>query len=221
LSPNNDPKEGGKMKRIVILIVALTSMLVSVTKANYTFQPSDPDLEDLDHYYYYIWKVSWSLPGNEIISGANLFIKDINDWKVETGDILNMRLLSKNNIDDAVNGLGMSIIAGDIYRGQDDQSSGDNLSGYGSILTSYTDTEAIPGPEDFSYTFTDTQISLLSGHITNDSVFGIGFDPDCHYRNNGVILTIETNVIPAPSAILLGSIGVGFASWLRRRRALN
>jgi len=49
--------------------------------------------------------------------------------------------------------------------------------------------------------------------------FGFGLDPDCHYFNEGITFTIET-YIPAPGAILLGSIGLGLVGWLRRRQTL-
>jgi len=211
------------MGRIIILILVLTLVLVSQTKANYTFQPSVEDIDSLNHNYFYIWKVSWSPPSNEIISEATLSIADINDWRVGDNDILNIRLLSEDNINNAVTDLGMQILwnsTGDIFWGWDQEGVGDNLAGYGDLLISYTDDESPPGLQNFSYDFTGAQVSLLSSYIKNDGVFGIGFDPDCEYSNNGVSLTSET-YIPAPGAIVLGCIGAGLVGWLRRRRALN
>jgi hypothetical protein len=50
----------------------------------------------------------------------------------------------------------------------------------------------------------------------------IAFDPgtDGDYQDMLVLMEGARPVVPAPGAILLGSIGVGLVGWLRRRRAL-
>ncbi len=58
-----------------------------------------------------------------------------------------------------------------------------------------------------------------------DNILGLGFDPDCHFNNNGVSLilwtkTSTTDVVPEPTSLLLFGAGLLFAASRIRRKTV-
>lgn len=209
------------MKKIMLALV-LAGISGAAHANTYNFVPNDysgnpTDIFDLEHHHAYSWGINFNLAANEVITGANVRIENIWDWRQEN-DLLSIDLL-----DNAKMGL---------YTVTDN--SGDNvLDDYwghhgGVALTTWTD--PVGGKNtgfDFSYDFTGSQLALLTSYLgtpasTGRANFGLTFDPDCHYYNDGISFTITTetrNVPDGGATVVLAGGALLAVAALRRKLA--
>jgi hypothetical protein len=117
---------------------------------------------DLDHSYYYIWKVNLSIPAGSTITAAGLSIYGINDWQIEPDDVLHIRLLSASDIGAAASGLGMHSASYGYYK-TDNQATGDALGAYGQPIANYTDDLLHGGEHSVTTTYTVWEKHLVAG----------------------------------------------------------
>ena len=190
------------MKRmaLVVLAAALLGIVSAAPADTLVLQPSPADLYDLDHHRFYTWGISPGLDLSHVnITGAKLNFDNIRDWRNEP-NVLYVHLL-----DWAPAG---------VTSWYDGQGGGDNLAGLGIDLVTYYNLPTTP--QDLEHVFTPSQVNSLSDYLQNDGRAALGFDPDCHFCNDGVSLTMEYTHVPEPATMSL--LGLGGLLILRRRR---
>jgi hypothetical protein len=208
------------MKKLFLAGLCASLFAIRAGASVYTLTPNPSDINDLDHDYYYTWGLNWTVPAGQTITGATLTFSQIWDWTVESDDILNIHLLDSAP-------LGVS-------SGWDNQSGGDYFAtsqfsalGIAQIkLGSWTDPNGGTAntAQNISFVFNAAQLAALQNYISSPGAngsgrFGLGFDPDCHYFNNGVSFIITTSVPEGGSAGLLLAIGFAGVLFLRRKLA--
>lgn len=217
--------------RLAFLTLVTVGYLLTLGSAQAvptTYTPSPSDLGDLDHHLVYTWRIDGVSVNPASISGATLTFTSIQNWDGNP-NVLHLHLLDTAKysgvhsfVDDPTGAAPVTDFTDDFistrYHGQSNW-----LVAAGTSDTFLADRSFTLTPETWTYTFTPAQLAALRADIANGNNFALGFDPDCHFFNNGIKLTLDTRVPDTGNTFaMLGSAAVMlFASFQLNRSKMK
>jgi hypothetical protein len=227
-------KSIGSIVALAGIICIVNAASAAVIEYNYTLRPPSDgggqphDMYDLDHAKYYFWGMEWDVPSDQTIVGASLTFYNIWDWKIENDDSLKVDL-----IDSATDSRVAAKFGGTrsrawrtylgalgrhdnaLLQGTDNQTTPRRCRRVGYRLENWNDPE---GGRARDFNLVVPIPGTLFGWLS-DGNFGFGIDPDCHYYNDRIGLTIRTEhrVPDAGSTATLLGLAIAGIGLIRRR----
>ncbi|MGZ8848494.1 MAG: PEP-CTERM sorting domain-containing protein [Pyrinomonadaceae bacterium] len=182
-----------------------------------------PRQVDLDHHSAYTWKIGGVNLAGKTITSATITFRNISNWD-RNPNMLFLHLLDtarNGGISSFTDASGVPVPSSEIrdnFAGSLFNSNPLVAPGTGNtFLASQSFTMT---PTNFIYTFTADQLQILSTYFLNGGDIAFGFDPDCHFWNDGIVFSFTTtpNAVPEPTTLALLGTGLAGLYYNRRRK---
>jgi len=179
---------------VLLALCACTNVFATL----YQLTPTPANLNDLEHGHYYTWgiKCPWSF--SEEVKSATLTFNNLYNWDNQPNDLY-VHLLNTGTLG---------------VREWSDTTSGDQFRKQGVLLEHFKDLST--KPRTYKVNFTPSELQTLNLY-DDDGLIAFGFDPDCHFYNSGVTLTVQTQSVPEPATLTL--LAVAAIAYARKRRS--
>ena len=145
----------------------------------------------------YTWRIDNVNVSPAAITGATLTFTSISNWD-QNPNVLHLHLLDtakssgvRQFVDDPT-GAAPVVDFTDDFISTRYHSQSNWLVAAGTGDTFLDDHSFTLTPVTWTYTFSGAEVAALRSYVSNGKNVALGFDPDCHFFNNGIQLTLAT-----------------------------